>query len=106
MPLNMPRKSDAWDGFRGMVAFPAESRDSGAPVGCAISAEALRDCFGAEIGNITSLMQAFRRSRPTIEAAASAKYDVQGKPSFVVLLSEDLAENERPRPPGLRTLGL
>lgn len=92
MPLNVPRKSDGWDGFRDMVAFPAEDSVTGSLVSCAITEEALRDHFLAELGNITSLLVVFRRHRPTIERAASGKYDAQGKPSFVVLLSSDFAE--------------
>lgn len=95
MPLNVPRKSDGWDGFRDMVAFPAEDRDTGTLVGCAIAEEALRDHFLAELGNITSLLGTFRHHRETIERIASDKYDAQGKPGFVVLLSSDFPGAQR-----------
>jgi hypothetical protein len=89
MPLNVPRKNDAWDGFRDMVAFPAEDGDTRAPVGCAITDQTLREHFGADVRNVTSLLRTFRRYRPMIEAAASSKYDALGKPEFVVLFSAD-----------------
>lgn len=91
VPLDMPRKSDAWDGFRDVVAFPAEDSLKNTPVGCAISEEALVNHFGGLSGNIASLLGAFRRYRAVIERAASDRYDGQGKPSFIVLSSDDFA---------------
>jgi len=101
VPLEMPRKSDAWDGFRDVVAFPAEDSVMNTPVGCAISEEALVAHFGALNGNIASLLGAFRRYRTVIERSASKKYDAQRKPSILVLTSEDLAvPTEEPNPTG------
>jgi hypothetical protein len=94
VPLIVPRKNDAWDGFRDVVAFPAEDGDTKAPVSCAISDQTLRERFGADVTNVTSLLQAFRRHREAIERAASSKYDSLGKPDFVVLFSNDFAGSD------------
>lgn len=96
MPLTMPRKSEAWDDFRDAVAFPAEDPSMGVPVSCAISDQALATHFGGIFGNLTSLVMAFRRYRPVIERAASAKYDNLGKPNIVLLTPEDFGAVDAP----------
>lgn len=95
MPLNTPRKSDAWDGFRDVVAFPAEDSETLTHVRCAISQDALAEHFGGLPGSVASLLGAFRRYRPAIERAASDKYDAQGKPDALVLQPADFARDGR-----------
>jgi hypothetical protein len=85
MALHFPRKSDGLDGFRDAVCFAGEDADTQTLVACAITHEALIRCFGAQRGNRTSLLTAFRRSRAAIERIASAKYDATGRPGNVML---------------------
>jgi hypothetical protein len=91
MPLFMPRKSDAWDSAREAVAFPAEDAETGAAVACAISKEALVGHFGGIADDVENLLDAFRRYRPAIESAASAKYDGANKPDRILLSARDFA---------------
>lgn len=100
MPLFMPHKSDTWDGFRDAVAFPAEDAAMSTPVGCAIAEEALVAHFGGVAGNVASLLGAFRRYRPAIERVASAKYDAEGRPDFVMLVADDFNLIVGPQPSG------
>lgn len=97
MPLFMPRKSDAWDGSRQAVAFPAEDAAKNAQVDCAISAEALVGHFGAIARNVESLLDAFRRYRPAIERAASDKYDADGNPASLHLAAADFGAERSER---------
>jgi hypothetical protein len=91
MPLFMPRKSDAWDSARDVIAFPAEDADTGAAIDCAISREALVTHFGGIATNVENLLDAFRRYRPAIESAASSKYDRASKPERLLLTARDFA---------------
>ena len=91
MPLFMPGKSEAWDGSRNAVVFPAEDAAAGTPVVCAMSEDALTAHFGASAGNVESALDAFRRYRPAIERAASDKYDAAGKAAKVVLVATDFS---------------
>lgn len=88
MPLFMPGKSEAWDAARNAIAFPAEDAAAGTSIECLISADALAGHFGAVVGDVPSLLDAFRRYRPAIERAASEKFDQVGDPPVLLTVSD------------------
>lgn len=73
MPLAFGDAARSWDATLNAVVFAAS--DGGKPVRCIVSADALAEHFGMTTADEANALRAFDRSRPTIEAAASRKYD-------------------------------
>jgi len=73
MPLSFGDATRNWDPAAKAVVFPAT--DGGRPIRCIVSADALTDHFGLSGMDEMNALRAFDRCRPTIEEAASRKYD-------------------------------
>ena len=73
MPLAFGDAARSWDATAKAVNFSAS--DGTRPVRCTISADALADHFGLSGTDEMNALRAFDRCRPTIEEAASRKYD-------------------------------
>ena len=64
------------DYVRGSIVFIG--RYGSKRVRCAISAETLQECFGAEKNTHAALFKAFTSNQAAIEEAASRKYEAMG----------------------------
>lgn len=88
--ISFPEKVERFDFDRDIVLFPGQTADG--EITCAISAEALRDHFGARGLTERALLSAFRARRDEIEAATRRKYEAGQKENdgSVLVRSSDL----------------
>lgn len=91
MPLNFHKLADCvYLPHELAVCFEGQSGNSKVP--CRITAKAMQDVFGEQVATDgTAFMNAFKIHRPTIEKAASKKFDLGQKDEQggVTLLNAD-----------------